>query len=146
MAKKSKTQRAKASAKRAERREQQATAASQSAEDATKTAAAEEPKSKNPLKRIARSDASDKAESKAPAKTQSKASSKAAKKDTKSSKTNFFKEVRAELKRVTWPTRQDVLRWSGVVVVALVFFSVFVFVLDNWVVTPLLLAISSLGA
>ena len=38
----------------------------------------------------------------------------------------FFKDVRAEMKRVTWPTRTDVLRWSGVVVVALLFFGVFV--------------------
>ena len=57
----------------------------------------------------------------------------------------FLKDVRAELRRVTWPTRIDVLRWSGVVVVALLFFSLYVFVLDNWIVTPLLVAISSLG-
>jgi len=57
----------------------------------------------------------------------------------------FLKEVRAEMKRVTWPTRQDVVRWSGVVVGALLFFGVYVAVLDNLIVTPALLALSSLG-
>ena len=57
----------------------------------------------------------------------------------------FLKDVRSELKRVTWPTKQDVLRWSVVVVVALVFFGVYVAVLDNVVITPLLIAISGLG-
>ena len=42
-------------------------------------------------------------------------------------------------------TKQDVLRWSVVVVVALVFFGVYVAVLDNVVITPLLIAISGLG-
>ena len=54
--------------------------------------------------------------------------------------------VRKEIGRVTWPSRQDVIRWTGVVVAALVFFGVYVFILDNLVVTPLLLGISSLGA
>ena len=45
------------------------------------------------------------------------------------------------MKRVTWPTRQDVIRWSGVVVGALVFFGVYVAVLDNVDRHPLLLAI-----
>ena len=50
------------------------------------------------------------------------------------------------MKRVTWPTRTDVLRWSGVVVVALLFFGVFVAVLDNAIITPLLVLISGIGA
>ena len=58
----------------------------------------------------------------------------------------FIKEVRAEMKRVTWPTRTDVLRWSGVVVAALVFFGVYVAILDNLIVTPALVALSGLGA
>ena len=59
---------------------------------------------------------------------------------------NYLLDVRTELRRVTWPSRQDVIRWSGVVIVALVFFSVYVFVLDNAIVTPILYAISGLGA
>lgn len=54
----------------------------------------------------------------------------------------FFSDVRAELKRVTWPTRLDVLRWTGVVVTALLFFGIFTAVLDNFVVTPLLILVS----
>ncbi len=58
----------------------------------------------------------------------------------------FFREVRAEMKRVTWPSRTDVLRWSGVVVVALLFFGVFVALLDNAIITPLLVLVSGIGA
>ena len=42
----------------------------------------------------------------------------------------FIREVRAELKKVSWPTRQEVLRYSVIVLVALVVFTVLVFVLD----------------
>ena len=54
--------------------------------------------------------------------------------------------VRSELKRVTWPTRNEVLRWTGVVVGALLFFGIFVAVLDNLIVTPIVVGISSIGA
>ena len=54
--------------------------------------------------------------------------------------------VRAEMKRVTWPTKQDVLRWSLVVVGALLFFGITVAVLDNLIITPVLVGISGLGA
>ena len=50
--------------------------------------------------------------------------------------------MKAELKRVTWPTRIDVMRWTGVVVVALLFFGVFVAILDNLIITPLLILVS----
>ena len=58
----------------------------------------------------------------------------------------FFRDVKSEMKRVTWPTRTDVLRWSGVVVVALLFFGIFVALLDNVIITPLLVFISGIGA
>lgn len=67
-------------------------------------------------------------------------------KASKKSRFQFLHDVRAEMKRVTWPTKKDVLRWSGVVVVALLFFGVGVAVLDNLVVTPLLVLVSGLGA
>ena len=38
------------------------------------------------------------------------------------------------------------LRWSGVVVVALLFFGIFVALLDNVIITPLLVFISGIGA
>lgn len=53
----------------------------------------------------------------------------------------FLSAVRSEMRRVTWPTKQDVLQWTGVVVLALLFFGVFVTILDDWVVIPHLLAI-----
>ncbi len=57
----------------------------------------------------------------------------------------FLRDVKAEMKRVTWPTRTDVLRWSGVVVVALLFFGIFVAILDNAIITPLLVLISGIS-
>ena len=58
----------------------------------------------------------------------------------------FLSDVRSEMRRVTWPTKHETLQWTGVVIVALLFFGIFVVVLDDWVVTPILLAISGLGA
>lgn len=42
----------------------------------------------------------------------------------------FVREVRAELRKVSWPSRQEVLRYSMIVLVALVVFTGLVFVLD----------------
>lgn len=66
-------------------------------------------------------------------------------KSTKKTRFKFFKDVKAELKRVTWPTRVDVMRWTGVVIGALLFFGIFVAILDNVIVTPALVALSGLG-
>ena len=66
--------------------------------------------------------------------------------EPKKSRLSFFKDVKSELKRVTWPSKADVLQWSVVVVVALIFFGIYVGVLDNAIITPLLFAISGLGA
>lgn len=121
MAKKSKTQRAKASANRQAKKAQAAALEAQgiSAEEAAKKTEAEKQQSK-------------------------KAAQKKAEKPKKK-RFKFLREVKAELKRVTWPTRAEVLRWIGVVVAALVFFGVFVAVLDNLIVTPLIVALSGLG-
>lgn len=121
MAKKSKTQRAKASANRQAKKAQAAALEAQgiSAEEAAKKTEAEKQQSK-------------------------KAAQKKAEKPKKK-RFKFLREVKAELKRVTWPTRVEVFRWTGVVVAALVFFGVFVAVLDNLIVTPLIVALSGLG-
>lgn len=121
MAKKSKTQRAKASAHRQAKKAQAAELEAKgiSAEEAAKKTEAEKQQSK-------------------------KAAQKKAEKPKKK-RFKFFREVKAELKRVTWPARTEVLRWTGVVVAALVFFGVFVAVLDNLIVTPLIVALSGLG-
>ena len=113
MAKKSKTQRAKASAARQARKVQ-------AAELEAKGISAEEV------------EAQKKAE--------------AAKQEKKAVEKAKPKKLRSELKRVTWPTRNEVLRWTGVVVGALLFFGIFVAVLDNLIVTPIVVGISSIGA
>ena len=89
------------------------------------------------LTRAEKKEAAKKQQSSAPAKKEAK---------PKKVRFQFLRDVRAEMKRVTWPTRTDVIRWSGVVVGALVFFGVYVAVLDNLIVTPALLALTSLGA
>ena len=113
MAKKSKTQRAKASANRAAKKER--------AKQAEVTPVVEEESKK-------RFGFGKKADAK-----------------PKKKRFAFLSAVRSEMRRVTWPTKQDVLQWTGVVVLALLFFGVFVTILDDWVVTPILLAISSLS-
>lgn len=42
----------------------------------------------------------------------------------------FFKETKGELKKVTWPTRQEFLKYSGVVILFIVMFAVIVGVMD----------------
>ncbi|MEF2845843.1 MAG: preprotein translocase subunit SecE [Eggerthellaceae bacterium] len=135
MAKKSKTQRAKASANRAAKKERAKQA------EATPVVVEEEA----PKKRFSFKKSS-------PAKTNTEKTSqpapkpKKAEEKPKKKRFAFFREVRSEMRRVTWPTKQEVLQWTGVVIVALLFFGVFVVVLDDWVVTPILFAISGLGA
>ena len=139
MAKKSKTQRAKASAARQQRK-----AARENVEVVEELAVVEEeekPK-KFSLKKSSDSDASADSSSK---KITSKNEDKTKDKPAKKSRFQFFRDVKSEMKRVTWPSRTDVLQWSGVVVVALIFFGVFVAVLDNVVITPLLILWSGIG-
>ncbi len=61
-----------------------------------------------------------------------------AKADTKAKKRNviarvadYFRNVVAEMKRVVWPTRPEVLNSSLVVITTLVFFVLFTFVVDQ---------------
>ena len=142
MAKKSKTQRAKASAARKERkieREQEELASAKMAEEAGENIAAAKSTEASPAKAEPK-----KAEKAADSKDAKASDKKSAK--PKKQRFQFFRDVRSELRRVTWPTRTDVLRWTGVVVVALLFFGVFVALLDNVVITPLLVFISGFGA
>lgn len=150
MAKKSKTQRAKASAARQERKAARAAAEAKAAEEpANEHAKAAEGDEKGSKGGLFKKSEGKKDEALASAEKGDKAVKKDAKADKKDKKpgrvVTFFRGVRSEMKRVTWPTRQDVIRWSGVVVAALLFFGVYVAVLDNLVVTPLLVGISSLG-
>jgi len=56
----------------------------------------------------------------------------------------YFRDVRAEMTRVVWPTRPEILNSSVVVVVTLVFFIVFILLVDYVVVLPLITFISHL--
>ena len=137
MAHKSKTQRAKASAAKANRKDRQEREAVAS-ENVDLTVKEPEEESKGGLFK--------KKEAKPEAKQQTTAAVKKEEKKPKKTRFQFLKDVKAEMKRVTWPTRTDVIRWSGVVVGALVFFGVYVAILDNLIVTPALVALSGLGA
>ncbi|HOI43986.1 MAG TPA: preprotein translocase subunit SecE [Candidatus Aminicenantes bacterium] len=51
---------------------------------------------------------------------------------------NFLKEVRAELKKVTWPSRNEVYSTTIVVIIATLFFGFYLFFVDvifSWVIT-----------
>lgn len=131
MAKKSKTQKAKASAARSERKERN-DALTATAQDAEVLSEAVDVDTKDSAKKAASESVAEKSAKPA--------------KEEKTKKPNFFKQVKMELKRVTWPSRIDVLRWSGVVFAALAFFGIYVAVLDDLIVSPLLIAYSGLGA
>jgi preprotein translocase subunit SecE len=45
----------------------------------------------------------------------------------------FLRDVRVEMKQVTWPSREDVVSTTGVVVATVFFFGVFLTVVD-WLV------------
>ncbi|MFQ6070647.1 MAG: preprotein translocase subunit SecE [Candidatus Aminicenantales bacterium] len=48
----------------------------------------------------------------------------------------FLKEVRAELRKVTWPTRSEVASTTVIVIIATVFFGVYLWVMDlifSWI-------------
>lgn len=138
MAHKSKTQRAKASVAKANKKDRQ------EREEAAVVAAAVEA-GESPEE--AKAKAAEKVqEAKAVEKKQQAVAAKEEKPKPKKVRFQFLRDVRAEMKRVTWPSRQDVIRWSGVVVGALLFFGIYVAILDNAIVTPALVALSGLGA
>lgn len=43
----------------------------------------------------------------------------------------FFKDSKEELKKVTWPDREEVTSFTVVVVVALIIFSIFLWLVDT---------------
>jgi len=79
------------------------------------------------------------------AKAQKKASQKASKGGKQAPKKDsifkkiitYFKNVRLEIKRTTWPNRNEVFRMSLIVVGALLFFGILIFFID-WAMTRLL--------
>ncbi len=55
----------------------------------------------------------------------------------------YFKNVRSELKRVVWPTKADLIKYTGAVLGMLVFFGLLIAVVDA-VIVPVLYAFSGL--
>jgi preprotein translocase subunit SecE len=43
---------------------------------------------------------------------------------------NFIKEAKAELKKVTWPSREEVMATTVVVIFSIVFFGFYLFFMD----------------
>ena len=58
--------------------------------------------------------------------------------------TKYIREVRAEVRKVTWPSRQEVLRLSGIVIVVMILMSAFMAIID-FGFSRLMAAIISLG-
>jgi len=53
---------------------------------------------------------------------------------------NYLKDVRAELKKVTWPSRKEVYGTTVVVIVAVLFFGFYLFFVDvlaSWLITQI---------
>ncbi len=53
----------------------------------------------------------------------------------------FLQETRVEMKKVTWPTRDDVIATTGVVLATVAFFAVYLFFVEQgatWLITRLL--------
>ena len=50
---------------------------------------------------------------------------------------NYCKSVKIEMQRVVWPTRKELLNASLIVVGALIFFGIFIAIIDNIVGVPL---------
>jgi preprotein translocase subunit SecE len=53
---------------------------------------------------------------------------------------NFLKDVRSELKKVTWPSRTEVYSTTIVVIAATIFFGFYLFLWDvvfSWVITKI---------
>jgi preprotein translocase subunit SecE len=52
----------------------------------------------------------------------------------------FLKEVRSEIKKVTWPSRSEVYSTTIVVLIAMVFFGFYLFFMDvifSWVIAQI---------
>lgn len=55
----------------------------------------------------------------------------------------YFKGVKSEIKRVTWPTKQELVKYTGAVLGMLVFFGILIAIVDAAIV-PVLYAYQGL--
>ena len=135
MAKKSKTQKAKAAAARAARKQAREQAEKEAAIKASQPA--EDAKDESKIKKVFKKKEEDQPQEKTAAQLrQERRDAKMAAKENRAPRKHgkfvqFFIDVKAEMKRVTWPDKKDVGQWTGVVIGALCFFGVYVAVLDN---------------
>ena len=44
----------------------------------------------------------------------------------------FFREVRSEMRKVIWPSRKELVNYTGVVIVSVIVVSVIIWVLDTF--------------
>ncbi len=54
--------------------------------------------------------------------------------------TNFLKDVKAEVKKVTWTSRHEVYSTTLVVIIAIIFFGFYLFFMDlifSWAITQI---------
>ena len=63
-------------------------------------------------------------------KSEKKNDKKGKKAEAKPKKTGFFKEVRNEMKKVKWPSKKDMLKYSVATIVFVVFFALFFYAID----------------
>lgn len=104
-------------------------------------AAAAEPEKKSGILSGRKDKDSDKAKEKVAAKGRD---GKAAKPSLWTRFTTYCKEVKGEMQRVVWPTRPELINASAIVIGALIFFGVYIAIIDNIIIIPLD-AIASLG-
>jgi len=52
------------------------------------------------------------------------------KKKNKTTKTSFLKQVKAEMKKVKWPTRKEMVKYSITTLLFILFFAVFFYLID----------------
>ena len=52
-------------------------------------------------------------------------------KDWSNRSTQFYGDVRGEMKKVSWPNKDEIVGTTGVVIVAVFFFGLFFFIVDQ---------------
>lgn len=59
---------------------------------------------------------------------------------------DYVEGVIGEAKKVTWPDRDEVLKWSVIVLCAVSFFTLFTFLVDNFIASPIVTAVAGFAA
>ena len=72
--------------------------------------------------------------------TRKEAEKKNTKKIEKAQKESFFKGVRGEIKKVKWPSKKDMIKYSIATILLILFFAIFFYIID--VIMALLKAVA----